>query len=303
MAEYTIVCDYSDGLAEAIKDGVCRTPQIIVTDNSDISIQENNGEVAAFNSFVDLLEKTDCPYQKIIENGVVLRHILSQANAKLKAIRKINSTAGGLVVASSVLHATIILDILANEFGESAVIATYREAEPTSIISDFKRASIPWIVSVGMISEGTNIPRLQVCCHLTRIKTELHFRQMLGRILRINDGSNQEACLFMPAESKLTEFAYRVGEDIPYENSIVRFENATNQKATINSGIPEYNVELNEGENDYLIELGQEDIASKSGNVAIKNAPSILTQSYEAIINVYGQFKQEILTISISPFD
>ena len=32
-----------------------------------------------------------------------------------------------------------------------------------------------------MISEGTDIPRLQLCCYLSRIRTELHYRQVLGR--------------------------------------------------------------------------------------------------------------------------
>ena len=49
-----------------------------------------------------------------------------------------------------------------------------------SILSpDFTDSDAPWIVSVGMISEGTNVPRLRVCCHLTRVKTELYFRQVL----------------------------------------------------------------------------------------------------------------------------
>jgi len=308
LAEYTdpentIVCDYSYGLAEAIADGVCRVPQIVVTDNSDISIQEGDGEAKAFNSFADVLERTDCPYQKIIENEVVLRHVLAQANAKLKAIRKINPSAGGLVVASSVQHATMILNILMHELGQTAVIATYRETEPTSIIGDFKSGSVPWIVSVGMISEGTNIPRLQVCCHLTRIKTELHFRQILGRILRVSNAFNQEACLYMPAESKLIEFAYRVAEGIPYENSVVRFDKALSQKATIKPELPRYSAQSNDSEGDYLVELGQEGLASIDSHVITKNAPSILTQSYDAIINVYGQFKQDILSVSISPFD
>jgi superfamily II DNA or RNA helicase len=70
-------------------------------------------------------------------------------------------------------------------FNEDAVVVTYRENEPTSIIQQFRYAQTKWIISVGMISEGTNIPRLQVCCHLTNIKTEMHFRQILGRILRM----------------------------------------------------------------------------------------------------------------------
>ena len=66
-----------------------------------------------------------------------------------------------------------------------------------------------------MISEGTDIPRLQVCCHLSRVKTELYFRQVLGRILRTNDSLNQQAWLYTFAEPKLVEFASRIAEEIP----------------------------------------------------------------------------------------
>lgn len=66
-----------------------------------------------------------------------------------------------------------------------------------------------------MISEGTDIPRLQVCCHLSRVKTELYFRQVLGRILRVNKAINQEAWLYTFAAPKLVEFANRIAEEIP----------------------------------------------------------------------------------------
>ena len=66
-----------------------------------------------------------------------------------------------------------------------------------------------------MISEGTDVPRLQVCCHLSRVKTELYFRQVLGRILRTNDSFNQQAWLYTFAEPKLVEFASRIAEEIP----------------------------------------------------------------------------------------
>jgi len=83
-------------------------------------------------------------------------------------------------------------------FDEDSTVVTYRENEPTSIIQQFRYAQTKWIISVGMISEGTNIPRLQVCCHLTNIKTEMHFRQILGRILRVTNSKNQEAIMYMP---------------------------------------------------------------------------------------------------------
>tara|TARA_R110001583_G_C5664901_1_gene409975 strand:+ start:4899 stop:5336 length:438 start_codon:yes stop_codon:yes gene_type:complete len=73
-----------------------------------------------------------------------------------------------------------------------------------------------------MISEGTDIPRFQVCCHLSRIRTELHFRQVLGRILRrqTTDPAYISAWLYVLAEPSLAEFARRIGEDLPGQKVI-----------------------------------------------------------------------------------
>jgi len=308
LAEYQgpdnyIICDYVYGLANAIKDRVCRIPQIVVTDNNDISIQEDGGAPESFRSFSELLNETLCPYQKIVENETVIRYVMSQANYKLTKIRQENPSAGGLVVASNVEHALIILNILRHEFNVEATIATYRENEPTTIIKDFKDSAIPWIVSVGMISEGTNIPRLQVCCHLTRIKTELHFRQILGRILRITDSPNQDAYLFMPAEKTLIEYAYRVAEDIPFENGVVTFE-----KSKAGICIEEFSDALSSDSNEahdigYQLNVGESNHTQIIEASPPSNQPSLLTQTYEATLNVFGRFQQDVLAVNISPFD
>lgn len=98
--------------------------------------------------------------------------------------------AGGLIVADSVTHAHIA-QLLKKILNEHTAIATYYEDDAAHIIRDFKTGMQKWIISVGMISEGINIPRLRVCCHLTRMKTELYFRQVLGRILR-SSGEERE---------------------------------------------------------------------------------------------------------------
>jgi superfamily II DNA or RNA helicase len=233
----------------------------------------------------------------------VIRHIISQANHKLSEIRKKNPSAGGLVVASSVEHATKILNILRNEFKVMAQIATYRENEPTTIIKDFKESSVPWIVSVGMISEGTNIPRLQICCHLTRIKTELNFRQILGRILRMTNAPNQDAYLFMPAEKTLIEYACRLAEDIPHENSVVRFEYSDTSICI--DGFDETLSDIPDHQHDsgYQIDITEGCAAQNIDGSSHQNQPSLLTQTYEATLNVFGQFQQEILAMNTSPFD
>lgn len=149
LAEYkdtdnNIRCDYVYGLAEAINDQVCRVPQIIVSDNDDITLQTGDGTEESFGSFVQLLSETGYPYQNLVRQEVLIRHILSEANRKLNSIRKSNPEAAGLVVASSVEHASQILTILQNELNQSAVIATYRENEPSQIISNFKSDITPW---------------------------------------------------------------------------------------------------------------------------------------------------------------
>jgi superfamily II DNA or RNA helicase len=191
-----ISCDYVYGLSEAITDDVYRVPQIIAIDNNNISVVDDV-ETKTFSSFKSLLMESVVPYQEIIENEAVIKYVISSAHKKLSSIRVKNKDAAGLIIASSVEHARQISTLMKTCFNEDTVVVTYRESEPTSIIQQFRNAKTRWIISVGMISEGTNIPRLQVCCHLTNIKTEMHFRQILGRILRMTDSKNQEAIMYI----------------------------------------------------------------------------------------------------------
>jgi len=111
---------------------------------------------------------------------------------------------------------------LENEFAQTTTIVTYHDRNALSKISYYRQSTIEWIVSVGMISEGTDIPRLQVCCHLSSVKTELYFRQVLGRILRVNKNENQEAWLFTMATDELTLFSKRLAEDLPEDYNIMQ---------------------------------------------------------------------------------
>ncbi|EOA1034328.1 DEAD/DEAH box helicase, partial [Escherichia coli] len=150
-----------------------------------------------------------------------MRYVIKSGCEKLREIRKFNPDAGGLVVASSVEHAYELLSILENEFGQTTTIVTYHDRRAISKIDHYRHATTEWIVSVGMISEGTDIPRLQVCCHLSAVKTELYFRQVLGRILRVNQSINQEAWLFTMATDELTLFSGRLAEDLPKDYKVI----------------------------------------------------------------------------------
>jgi superfamily II DNA or RNA helicase len=216
-------CDYEYGLAEAIKDNVCRVPQITVIDNNEISFTDDSNKTSFYTSIQGLLKNESISYQALVETDAIIDFILSEATKELNNIRKSNPNAAGLIVASTVEHAETIAEKLRVNFATSVSIVSYKNADSESIIDGFESSNTEWLVSVGMVSEGTNIPRLQVCCHLTRIKTELHFRQILGRIIRLTQGEKvKKAYLFAPAQPQLIEYAERLHADIPNEVQYIK---------------------------------------------------------------------------------
>jgi superfamily II DNA or RNA helicase len=90
-----------------------------------------------------------------------------------------------------------------------------------------------------MISEGTDIPRLQVCCNLTDVTTELYFRQILGRILRMAEEQTTIGYMFVLAEPDLVEYAERLNQAIPdsyhYEKTDRLLEGVESPKDQSNS--------------------------------------------------------------------
>ncbi|MGY3570278.1 DEAD/DEAH box helicase [Vibrio paucivorans] len=229
MAEYSdpdgkVACDYHYGLQQAVEDKVCRRPKIVLIDNEHLSVKAGNDN-QYFASILDCLKQSDVSYHSVIHNEDAMNYILNSGCQKLAQIRQESPNAGGLVVAASIKHAKHIQKRLIEHFNQSASIVTYHHDNPLNEIESFRHSNVQWIVSVGMISEGTDIPRLQVCCHMSSVKTELYFRQVLGRILRVNDSPNQEAWLYTFAEESLIGFAERIEQDIPDSCMYIKQEN------------------------------------------------------------------------------
>jgi superfamily II DNA or RNA helicase len=219
LAEYSapdgkLLVDYQYTLKQAITDKVCRAPKIVLVDNEHLTVTSDD-QNESFSSILEMIKQTKASYQSVIRNQEAMEHLLGLGCKKLAEIRKLTPEAGGLVVASSVEHAQKIKKILSRKYSQTVSIVTYRHEAPLAEIERYRNGYTQWIVSVGMISEGTDIPRLQVCCHMSSVKTELYFRQVLGRILRVNGMSNQQAWLFTFAEQSLIGFSEQIEQDIP----------------------------------------------------------------------------------------
>ena len=298
-----IKCDYVYGLKEAVTDGVCRSPKIVLIDNEKLTVTSEKNETKTFNCLDDLFKGSSVSYQSVIENDEAVRHILTLAIDKLKGIRLHNPNAAGLIVASSIEHASYILSILRNEYAQTAEIVTYKEVQPSHKINEFRNSTSNWIVSVGMISEGTDIPRLQVCCHLSRVKTELYFRQVLGRILRVNKATNQEAWLYTFAEPKLVEYAHRIAHEIPdlpvifreSSNNIFLGEKCESDKITPN--FP------SSGPSTLKLNLGVSYAAKKNRCRSIEsNIPDSLVRARTLSFDILGRFREKVVSTFDSPF-
>jgi superfamily II DNA or RNA helicase len=78
-------------------------------------------------------------------------------------------------------------------------------------IADFASSDRRWLVSVLMVSEGVDIPRLRLGVYATAARTELFFRQVVGRFIRATPGPRRQmSYLLMPADSRLKALAHEI---------------------------------------------------------------------------------------------
>jgi superfamily II DNA or RNA helicase len=221
--EGRLICDYRYGLKEAIADGVCRSPRVVLLDNQMLRLTEdvdNDSTVRTFPSIANLLRESPVSYEDLLCHDDALNQLLNLGREKLDSVRKLKPDAAGLVVATNIEHAHQVALALKSK-GESFKVVTTRTPDAQQVINDFKNSDCRWIVAVGMISEGTDIPRLQICCYLSRIRTELHYRQVLGRVLRRMGEIDDQAWLFVLAEPSLKRFSQRIADDLPDDLAVL----------------------------------------------------------------------------------
>lgn len=212
--EGCLLVDYRYSLVSAVKDGVCRIPHITLLDHPSITVKSSGGVAKTYSGFERLLKQSSASFESLSTNKEINVKLLELAKEQLDKVRETVSDAGGLVVASNIEHAHHIAEYLQN-MGDGAVVVSTHRSDAGAAIEQFRLEASKWIVAVGMVSEGTDIPRLSVCCYLSRVRTELYFRQVLGRVLRRRGVRDPHAWMFMLAEPELADCAERLMEDLP----------------------------------------------------------------------------------------
>jgi superfamily II DNA or RNA helicase len=137
------------------------------------------------------------------------------ASAKLSDLRYRMPNAGGLVIAPSIEMAEYMVKLIEKMDGETPTIVHSQLQNADGRIEAFRQTEKRWIVSVAMISEGVDIPRLRVLIYLPNALTELAFRQAIGRVVRTNGPDDDtRAYVVMPSFDTLEGYARNVEDEM-----------------------------------------------------------------------------------------
>ena len=136
------------------------------------------------------------------------KSMLEAGFAKLEDIRDEIPNAGGLIIAPKIEIAEYMSELIEMMTGEKPVLVHHDSKGSDRKIKDFRDSNKKWIVSVKMISEGVDIPRLRILVYLPSDLTQLFFRQAMGRVVRnLHLEDDSRAYVVMPAHKILEEYA------------------------------------------------------------------------------------------------
>ena len=226
---FIAVPDYDYTLEQATHDGVVVPVYFTELNGSVIYKVKDLVTLKSKNKIVaDTTEATEhraqVAYKHLVNpDGEFCKELLRQAASELTVkIRKHEALTpeclppGGLVVAASKKHADKIAVLLEEITGEVPVVVHGDRPNNKEMIQRFTDGDLPntWLVSVGMVSEGVDIPRIKVLAYLTSSKTELAFHQIVGRAMRARTGNTGEmlseyASVFMPSTPMLHRYVSR----------------------------------------------------------------------------------------------
>lgn len=208
------VADYTYSYDRAIKENVCRP---VYFSTHEGRMKWKVAETEFEHTFKDSLAPDQVSKRlrtALDPKGNWVKDVLRAADEKLLEIRRTHKDAGGLVFAATQKHAREIAKVIEELTGIKPPVVTSDEGNGNKDIEAFRRSSDRWLVSVKMVSEGVDIPRLRVGVYLTIIKAELFFRQAVGRFVRVLSHLQwQDAFVFIPQDREIVKLAETIQEE------------------------------------------------------------------------------------------
>jgi superfamily II DNA or RNA helicase len=204
--------DYAYGYPQALVDRVCRPITFLPYDGEMEWVSDGRSRSADFDLVLPAVESARRLRTALSPEGEWMGEVLRDGDARLSEVRADgHPDAGGLVIASDQEHARAIAARLGSIAGEKPELVMSDEPGASRRIAEFASSDRRWLVSVLMVSEGVDIPRLRVGVYATAARTELFFRQVVGRFIRATpQPRRQMSYLLMPADPRLKALAREI---------------------------------------------------------------------------------------------
>ncbi|HEX5591836.1 MAG TPA: DEAD/DEAH box helicase family protein [Solirubrobacterales bacterium] len=204
--------DYAYGYPQALRDRVCRPITFLPYDGEMEWVSDGRLRSADFDLILPAAEAARRLRTALSPEGEWMGEVLRDGDARLSEVRADgHPDAGGLVIASDQDHARAIAARLGSIAGEQPELVMSDEPGASRRIADFAASDRRWLVSVLMVSEGVDIPRLRVGIYATAARTELFFRQVVGRFIRATPKPRRQmSYLLMPADPRLKALAHEI---------------------------------------------------------------------------------------------
>lgn len=220
---YRSLSDYTYTYGEALTDGVCR-PLISEHVGGTATFQVPDGSVHTVSTDDDLNERGESYRLRTLLDASSghLREMLEIGDNRLARLRTTGDPdAAGLVVCMDVDHAEAVAGILTERTGVRPAVVCSRlnnpdDPAPAAALEKFTEGTAPWIVAVKMVSEGVDNRRLRVLVYATNVLAELTFRQIAGRVVRVDPKNREDyGIMVLPSDERLDVMAGRIKDPAP----------------------------------------------------------------------------------------
>lgn len=201
------ISDFVYGYDQALADGIVRSVSFPQQGGTAEWVDLEDGEVVSA-TFDDDLRENEA--RRRLRTAVTtegwLSEAIKQANRQLIDLREDDPTASGLVVCPEIRHAKLVAELMARQ-RIASVLVTSEDPEAQDKLEDFSTsAADPWLISVKMVCEGVDIPKLRVGIYADIRLTAMAFRQFVGRFLRGID----TAYVYIPDDPVLRRHAQEI---------------------------------------------------------------------------------------------
>lgn len=178
-----IKADYIRSPSDNIDDKISRELEYHAVDGI-IVYQSNNQRHEV--TFEDELDKAGTAHRlraATSKSADFIYRLLDAGFEILKNTRLEQSNSAMLTIADD-KEAAISLGKYSESLGLKTVVLTEDDPDPTTTLKNFKNGDGDNLVAVGMMTEGTNVPRLRVGVYAAKKKAPLFLQQVLNRLSR-----------------------------------------------------------------------------------------------------------------------